>query len=290
MRMEDRGPYGPKQRLLMPTQQIREIHVRQASAAEEPSDSDIGHADGNVDGHASDGIASDGTNSACSSAAVTCVSESESASSLSDAPADLFSAEDADAGEDAGVRLLVACKVNSLCSLTFRKCGLVAGLLRSPGSVKCFGQQLPIQVQGPLRLPSLSIPWLGIILILDLGILVQVHRNATSAFGVSQFASPRRQSDSDLGEFYQGLRLTLLEPKCDPRRAPQHGALFEGYFGWATESSCNKSVQTNRTQVHAKRPSKGRGKNCARVRAKSVQKVVQKSMQKSAPKSVQELR
>ena len=38
------------------------------------------------------------------------------------------------------------------------------------------GTQLRISVHGPLRPPSLSIPWLGMILILPLGILVQVLR------------------------------------------------------------------------------------------------------------------
>ena len=40
-----------------------------------------------------------------------------------------------------------------------------------------FGTRLRSLVNGPLQAPSLSTPWLGMILILPLGILAQIHRN-----------------------------------------------------------------------------------------------------------------
>ena len=64
-------------------------------------------------------------------------------------------------------------------------------------SVPKLGTQPRISVHGPLRPPSLSIPWLGMILILHLVILAQVHRNGCF---------------SDLSSAYQGLAQKIKVP------------------------------------------------------------------------------
>ena len=87
----------------------------------------------------------------------------------------------------------------TFCALSKALWGRSADLTSVPGGLAKLGAQLRISVHGPLRPPSLSTRWLGMILILPLGIWTLAWSG------------------------WPGSHLTLLPPKSLPRRPPKHG-------------------------------------------------------------------
>ena len=75
-----------------------------------------------------------------------------------------------------------------------------------------------ISVHGPLRPLSLSTPWLGMILILPLGVLVQVHRNGYFLRRPPAPPTPPVLGDSGL------VRLARVSPHPPASRAPPQKA------------------------------------------------------------------
>ena len=93
------------------------------------------------------------------------------------------------------------------------------------------GTQLRISIHGPLRPPSLGIPWLGMILILPLGILVQVHWSGY--FLRRRPPQPPQSSETLAWSGWPESHLTLLTAE----RPPKHGEFFGGFSRWNFSAS-----------------------------------------------------
>ena len=134
--------------------------------------------------------------------------------------------------------------------------------------------------------------WLGMILILPLGIWVQVHRNATSSIGPPP--KPPILGDSGLGQVGQSLHLALPASKAHPQKAPKAWSeVLEGFSRWNFGASQQvvwtpkKSVQRVCEKNHYKNPCITSAQTSGqRIYAKkNVQNSVQKSMLKIRAKN-----
>ena len=151
------------------------------------------------------------------------------------------------------------------------------------------GTQLRISVHGPLRPPSLSIPWPGMIMIMPFGILVQVHRNGYFL----QWCSPKPTPplvfrDSALGQIGQiESPRHPLASQAPPQKAPTAWRISGGIFSvkfWCFPASGFGHPKKSLQRSVAKNPSKNSGQKSAHT-IRATKKVratnpCQKSLQK----------